>query len=39
MTKDQDWTRIAGELNQQGWSVQPSLMKDAACDAMAALYD
>lgn len=39
MTKDQDWSRIAGELDEQGWSVLPGLMTDAACEAMAALYD
>lgn len=39
MTKDRDWTRIAGELDEQGWAVLPGLMTDAACEAMAALYD
>src|SRR6202521_1967122 len=34
----QDWTRIAAELDEQGWSILPGLMDDAACDATAALY-
>ncbi|MEY4965751.1 MAG: hypothetical protein RL274_1334 [Pseudomonadota bacterium] len=38
MTKDQDWTRIATELDEQGWAVLPGLMSEPACDAMAALY-
>jgi hypothetical protein len=36
---DQDWTRIAGELDEQGWAVLPGLITDTACDGMAALYD
>jgi uncharacterized protein len=35
----QDWTRIAAELNEQGWAILPGLMDDAACDSTAALYD
>ena len=38
MTDTQDWTRIAAELDEQGWAVLPGLMTDAACDAMAGLY-
>src|SRR6201996_5425218 len=34
-----DWDRIAVELDQQGWAILPGLMEDAACDAIAALYD
>jgi hypothetical protein len=39
MTKDQGWTRIAAELDEQGWTVLPGLMAQPQCDAMAALYD
>ena len=40
MTKlEQDWTRIAAELDEQGWAVLPGLLDPAACDAVAALYD
>ena len=40
MTKlKQDWTRIAAELDAQGWAVLPSLLDVADCDATAALYD
>jgi hypothetical protein len=40
MTEDkQDWTRIAAELDDQGWSVLPGLLDPAACDAVTALYD
>jgi hypothetical protein len=38
MTK-QDWTRIAAELDEQGWSLLPGLLSDAGCNAMTALYD
>jgi len=40
MTKlKQDWTRIAAELDDQGWAVLPGLLDPATCDAVAALYD
>jgi uncharacterized protein len=40
MTKDkQDWTRIAAELNEQGWAVLPGLLDAATCDEIATLYD
>ena len=35
----QDWQRIAAELDEQGWAVLPGLLDDAACDAVAGLYD
>jgi hypothetical protein len=38
MTK-QDWTRIAAELDDQGWAVLPGLLDPANCNAVAALYD
>src|SRR5262245_40934746 len=40
MTMDkQDWRRIAGELDDQGWAVLPGLLESAACMALGALYD
>ena len=36
---EQDWTRIAAELDEQGWATLPGLITDAACDDIAALYD
>lgn len=36
---EQDWTRIAAELDEQGWAVLPGLMPEPPCDAVAALYD
>ncbi|HEY5084011.1 MAG TPA: 2OG-Fe(II) oxygenase [Rhizomicrobium sp.] len=36
---EQDWTRIAAELDEQGWAVLPGLLDPAACDRCAALYD
>jgi hypothetical protein len=40
MTKlEQDWARIAAELDEQGWAVLPGLLDQAACEAVAALYD
>jgi hypothetical protein len=36
---EQDWPRIAGELDEQGWAVLPGLMADAACEGVSALYD
>jgi hypothetical protein len=33
----QDWTRIADELDGQGWAVLPGLLKD--CDSIVSLYD
>jgi hypothetical protein len=38
MTK-QDWTRIAAELDEQGWAILPGLASAAGCDALAKLYD
>ena len=35
----QDWTRIAAELDEQGWAMLPGLMREAGCDATAVLYD
>jgi hypothetical protein len=35
----QDWPRIAGKLDEQGWAILTRLMTDSGCDAMAALYD
>jgi hypothetical protein len=34
-----DWTRIAGDLDGQGWAVLPALLSPAECAATAALYD
>ena len=40
MTKlNQDWTRIAAELGDQGWALLPGLLAGADCDRIAALYD
>ncbi len=38
MTK-QDWTRIAAELDEQGWAILPGLVSGAGCEALAKLYD
>jgi len=35
----QDWTRIAADLDEQGWAVLPGLLESAACAATAMLYD
>ena len=35
----QDWTRIAAELDEQGWALLPGLVGAADCDRIAALYD
>jgi hypothetical protein len=35
----QDWQRIAAELDEQGWAILPGLIDDAGCDAIAGLYD
>ena len=35
----QDWTRIAAELDEQGWAVLPGLLNPAACDVVASWYD
>ena len=35
----QDWQRIRAELDEQGWAILPGLLDDAACDAVAELYD
>ena len=34
-----DWSRIAAELDEQGWAVLPGLLADGACENVAALYD
>jgi uncharacterized protein len=40
MTDDQqDWARIAAELDEQGWALLPGLLDPAACETTAALYD
>jgi uncharacterized protein len=36
---EQDWRRIATELDEQGWALLPGLMDDAGCDGIAGLYD
>ena len=38
MTK-QDWTRIAAELDEQGWAILPGLVSAKGCNALAKLYD
>jgi hypothetical protein len=35
----QDWRQIAAALDEQGWALMPSLLADADCDRIAALYD
>jgi len=35
---EQDWARIAAELDEQGWAVAPGLLAPAACEAVAASY-
>jgi uncharacterized protein len=37
--QNQDWPRIAAELDEQGWALLPGLLPDADCDRIAALYD
>jgi len=40
MTKlQQDWTRIARDLDEQGWAILPGLLNTAQCAATATLYD
>src|SRR3982750_787023 len=40
MTGDQqDWRRVAAELDEQGWALLPGLVGGADCDRIAALYD
>jgi hypothetical protein len=34
-----DWTRIAADLDEQGWAILPGLLTSAQCEATAALYD
>ncbi len=36
---EQDWRRIAGALDEQGWAVLPGLLESPACAATAMLYD
>jgi uncharacterized protein len=35
----QDWSRIAAELDEQGWAVLPGLLAAGDCEKVAALYD
>ena len=35
----QDWSRIAAELDEQGWAVLPGLLAVGDCEKVAALYD
>jgi hypothetical protein len=35
----QDWQRIAAELDEQGWAILPGLLDNAGCDAAANFYD
>ena len=35
----QDWPRITRELDEQGWSCLPALLKPAECEALTTLYD
>ena len=35
----QDWTRIAAELDEQGWAILPGLISATGCDALAEMYD
>ena len=35
----QDWTRIAAELDEQGWAVLPGLLTQSECAVTTALYD
>lgn len=35
----QDWPRITREVDEQGWSCLPSLLNQAECEALTALYD
>src|SRR6201996_3283125 len=36
---EQDWGRIARELDEQGWAILPGLLNDPGCEAIAGLYD
>ena len=36
---EQDWRRIAAELDEQGWALLPGLLESPACAASAMLYD
>jgi hypothetical protein len=36
---EQDISRIAAELDEQGWAVLPGLLTASDCDAVMALYD
>jgi len=35
----QDWHRVAAELDEQGWAALPGLLENPACTATAMLYD
>jgi hypothetical protein len=34
-----DWARVSTDLDAQGWAILPKLLGDAACEAVAGLYD
>ncbi|HET8611700.1 MAG TPA: 2OG-Fe(II) oxygenase [Sphingomonas sp.] len=34
-----DWAMIAGDLDEQGWALLPSLLDAGQCESLAALYD
>ncbi len=36
---EQNWQRIATELDEQGWAILPGLLNDAGSDRIAGLYD
>src|SRR5580698_3035090 len=36
---EQNWLRIAAELDEQGWAILPGLLNDAGCNRIAGLYD
>lgn len=36
---DLDWTRVAADLDERGWTILPRLLDPAACREAAALYD
>jgi len=36
---EQNWRRIATELDEQGWAILPGLLNDVGSDRIAGLYD
>lgn len=34
-----DWSRLASDLDEQGWAILPRLLQDRECAAIVALYD